>query len=470
MFNLVLSIINVFLSTSFSPLFLFLNNVDQATIFEILHPLLLVNGISFIVFILFIFLIKDFKKAAIVTALFSILFANYKYIELVINKIFPFAKYWHIVPVLIIILIYIGILFKRLSKDLTNVMLNVSLITFTVLIMINLVPSIPVILDRISIQSKVEIDQSNNGEKLNNVEVNGEKLPNIYLLLFDEYSPSPFMKKYYNYDSSFVGEELNKLGFSVSETGHNTYPSTVVVTTQLFNLDESIVDENTPEYKCLEYRENNLLVRQAQQHGYTLNGVGYSYFYGVEPRNAGDSITGAQTMSGETMDILFLKNTPLYPFVEQDSYPLSAKLTKNNLEYLSSEECISLDGGVFTISHLLLPHEPFYFNANGDLNSKVVSDWKDKNYYLHQYKFTSDQIIKIANNLVSNDPESIIIIMSDHSARAASDPDLSGVWFSEEDKTNFFNAVYLGGKTIKIDGLSGVDTLKLVFQSIMNFS
>ena len=54
--------------------------------------------------------------------------------------------------------------------------------------------------------------------------------------------------------------------------------------------------------------------------------------------------------------------------------------------------------------------------------------------------------MEIVESIVENDPNSIIIIQSDHSARASSDDDLFLNIFSLEDMSSVFNAVYCKGE------------------------
>jgi len=91
-----------------------------------------------------------------------------------------------------------------------------------------------------------------------------------------------------------------------------------------------------------------------------------------------------------------------------------------------------------------------------------MSKNKEKKYYLGQYIFATEKMREIAELLVENDPNSIIIIQSDHGARASSDPDLFLEIFPLEDVSNIFNAVYYKGEKLDIEGLSGVNTLRLV--------
>ena len=72
----------------------------------------------------------------------------------------------------------------------------------------------------------------------------------------------------------------------------------------------------------------------------------------------------------------------------------------------------------FCYAHFLIPHGQFYRDSAGayrtpeeilDMNSLA-----DKGQYLAYLKYTNNIIEKLVNNIIANDPQSTIIIMSDH--------------------------------------------------------
>jgi hypothetical protein len=121
--------------------------------------------------------------------------------------------------------------------------------------------------------------------------------------------------------------------------------------------------------------------------------------------------------------------------------------------------------GVFTAFHINLPHCPFSFDEDGNrVKSTHYINWKDQKYYLGQYKYATKLMQKIVDTIIANDPESIIILQSDHSARAMEDAAVHKT-FDYNDITNFFNAVYFHGNELDIEGLSGINTLAKVLNT-----
>ena len=72
----------------------------------------------------------------------------------------------------------------------------------------------------------------------------------------------------------------------------------------------------------------------------------------------------------------------------------------------------------FCYAHFLLPHGQFYRDSAGAFNTPEeildMNSLADKSQYLAYLKYTNNIIEKLVNNIVANDPQSIIIVMSDH--------------------------------------------------------
>lgn len=72
----------------------------------------------------------------------------------------------------------------------------------------------------------------------------------------------------------------------------------------------------------------------------------------------------------------------------------------------------------FCYAHFLLPHGQFYRDSSGAFNTPQqildMNSLADKSQYLSYLKYTNNIIENLVDQMVSNDPQSIIIIMSDH--------------------------------------------------------
>ncbi|MBR2724247.1 MAG: hypothetical protein IKB72_02265, partial [Ruminococcus sp.] len=111
----------------------------------------------------------------------------------------------------------------------------------------------------------------------------------------------------------------------------------------------------------------------------------------------------------------------------------------------------------------LIPHQPFYFDEEGNLKetNKYLNDWSTKDHYLEQYKYSTKLLTQSIENIIENDPESIIIIMSDHGLRMHEVG--RDTWMKDmtpRDNADIICAVYYKGEDFTdIEGLCGANVL-----------
>lgn len=456
----VQALLSVVAVASYPAIFLYFQNADEARFSEAVSPLFIFIAVGVILFTTVFFFIKCVSKAAIITNSFMLVLLNYSLLENGINKIFPDLRYWHVLPIFLFILFHIAwFIYKKLDKEIANITVLVLCIVFCGLILFNGATAAPTIINKISNEKQAK-EQKN--ITTHPVEDNKD-MPNIYFLIFDEYSSIDFMKKYYNYDNSAFTDYLEEIGFNVSYTSHNDSIETATITANLVNL-EYLVTSKMSILEKDKYRKNNYLFKYIEGKGYRITGVGNMEPYGIENAASKYVDLSTKTIDGKTIvDIIFM-NTAIHPFYKIPSYKNAEQKIINSLQYLKNPN--NFTSNSFTICHILCPHEPFLFDKNGYTYDNPGANWKDQKYYLEQYIFITNQIIKIVESIVNSDPESCIIIQSDHSARANSDPDLFMKLFTHKDMSNIFNAVYFRKEKIDIEGLSGVNTLRKVFNRI----
>lgn len=80
-----------------------------------------------------------------------------------------------------------------------------------------------------------------------------------------------------------------------------------------------------------------------------------------------------------------------------------------------------MQGPKFVFLHLKCPHFPFVFDQDGGaVDPAHITNIKDKQYYLGQYKFINKRILEVIDKLqqLSSIPP-IIILQSDHGQRGS---------------------------------------------------
>jgi hypothetical protein len=87
----------------------------------------------------------------------------------------------------------------------------------------------------------------------------------------------------------------------------------------------------------------------------------------------------------------------------------------DSVQRISEEQSISPK---FVYAHFYLPHPPFFYNSNGELNkiNEVVTkkSFRNKNLFLSYLQFTNNIILEVCSNILKKDSTSLIILESDH--------------------------------------------------------
>ena len=449
----LISILGVLIAAVFTELLLYFQNIEEVAFIEVLPVLFCFIVLGLLLFGLIMLIMRKPEKASIITIFAIMVIINYTFIEEGIQSIVSTLKYWHIVPILLVLFIFLSILFcKKVPDEICKILLLTILITFSSMLIINFFASIP------TINAKSRAKQNNNQYFERREENKNEELPNIYYLLFDEYSSYDFMLKYYNYDNGAFLDKLKNQGFSISYNSHNESVSTVTVTANLMNL-EYIVNDSWPAYEKDEARKNGKLYEILLNHGYRLFSLTDSY--GLPVIDQQHETSKAMTVSGETLGDIIIQKSIFYPFITVNRQGLQSTI-ENIKSFICKEE-----KNRFLIVHLELPHQPFIYDRDGNIIENVNTDWKNKQYYLNQYIYATKVMEDLVNCIIKHDSKSVIILQSDHSARASTDPDIFKKVFTMEDMTNCFNCVYYMGEPIEIEGLSGINTERLVLEKLL---
>jgi hypothetical protein len=457
----ILPILSVLAVSAFPAMFMYFQNADEAEFAEVVVPLIIFIATGAVFFVLFLIISKNTSKSAVIASMFVFVLLNYSLLERGIQKIFPGLNYWHVIMLSLFILGHIAwFVCKKASGELVHTVTMVMCIVFCGLILFNGITAAPTIIDKVSFRRRMVKEQE---IKMPQTDENGTKLPNFYYLIFDEFSTNDFMLKYYNYDNSIFTNKLEEMGFNVSHTSHNNSSMTSTVVTNYVNLDY-VVNDTTPNYEKEQLRHNNKLFEILKSKGYHITGVGSAIdCFGLDGDIDKSSSSVAVTAEGKTMKDMLLNNTAAYPFISF-SYSIDQEIILNALNYMKTPQNFPKNSA-FTMFYIVCPHEPFYFDAQGNTYAKPTSNWKDQQYYLGQFIYITNQIIEVAASIIENNPDCIIVLQSDHSARASTD---TSVKFDSFDMTGILNAVYFNGEKLDISGLSGVDTIKKVLTKLLS--
>ena len=465
--SLLLSILSVLAVSLYPAVFLYTQNAAEASLSDIASPALYFACGGLGIFALLWLFTRKHKHAAIATCITMLALLNYSSIESLMCMISDELRYWHCLTILIVLLVHIIVLIaKKLNDEWAGYVNGILAGVFSLLIVMNSAMAVPSIMNKMEAERELAAQRAAMQAQQKESD---EYLPNIYFIILDEYSGYNTLKKIYGYDNDPFLTQLESLGFTVSRDSYNETYDTLYVTANLVNLSYDAKYGITTGAELDSMRQHGTMFQILSEHGYQFRGVGSdSYMYGLERADmAEQEDSNAKTLNGETIETLLYLNTCLYPFYSSATSASGQQDILISFDYLSDPENIP-QSSTFTMMHVVFPHQPFIFDANGSPVAYENSfNWGDKSFYLNQLLYCNDLTEDLVTALVANDPNAIIILQSDHGARASGDPDLFMKLIPVEDMKNVLNAVYLSGESFEImQGHSGVNTLRLLMNEL----
>lgn len=437
---------------------LFLNNINEVRFTEILLPVFINIIISEIIFAIIYAVTRQYIASIAYSVVLFYIGMNFKeYFYKLIDTVY----YWNAVPIVlyltIVILIIIHQTKLRLILDKLLLFATIGVVCAAGLTLFN---NADILMKQSTVHDNTTANKIDN---ITNVIDKRADLPNIYYIILDEYSSFKQMKKWYDYDNKEFYDFLKKYNFNIVSDSQNESMNTLTIhiTTNLINLDYVSTD-NTDFFGSQQKRNNPYLFKLLDEYGYTIE-----YYGGPAIGWKNNEMVNNQstTASGEKFIDLIYKNNILYPFVKKEKTAAAEKELKFWEQFLNTERSKNNN---FVFFHSNGGHIPFSFDEYGNKISFTKSmDLRDKSVYIAQYKYITRLTMDAVKQIINKEPNSVIIIMSDHSMRYLED-DSGKKIIPIHDFQQVLNAVYFQGKKIDLaDNLSGVNTLRTILDMIL---
>lgn len=306
--------------------------------------------------------------------------------------------------------------------------------------------------------------------------------PDIYFLVFDEYSSSIALKETWNYDNSDLDTFLSKKGFKLLPYSRSNYNFTEFSIASTLNMEYlKIPDPSACTVKdynnCFELIKNSQVSSILDLMGYDI--VNYSIFdIQKNPSPVKENflplktklITSQTFISRIERDLFHLLLVGKFE-VKWLSKDLIYGTYHNNKKIISAvldDSAIDTNRPRFVYSHIEMPHPPFYFNKYGKEKTKeqIIKDnmTRDMSAYLDYLPKTNEVIKQIVNKILGSVKKPVaIVLIGDHGYR-------------EKQERNFqfrnLNAVYLssGNYSGFYDGITNVNEYRVLFNTLFKAS
>lgn len=298
--------------------------------------------------------------------------------------------------------------------------------------------------------------------------------PDIFFLLFDEYSNPGSLLEQYGYHNP-IDSLLTARGFHFQSHSRSNYNFTAFSMSSILNMTyiDGLKDPRAvtaEDYaNCNILIRDNRLIRFLDQQGYEI--VNYSVFdLAGNPSMVDQSFLPLKTklISDRTLfsrlnkDIGWLLMTR-WPFNMLESNSIRRHRLNNELfaKKVKEEAARKSDKPRFVYGHFYMPHAPFFYNSKNELKdeSTIYNEFVNPKapYYLDYIPHSNKELLSIVDTIRAKSPNAAIIIMSDHG-------------FREKDGKNYpqffrnLNAVYFpdGDYRGLYDSISAVNQFRVI--------
>lgn len=265
--------------------------------------------------------------------------------------------------------------------------------------------------------------------------------PDIYYIMLDDYASPEILKSQFGYDMSDFTQFLSDNGFYIPSNSHQLYPYTTMslASTMTANYNSDMIRQfaKSSEQTIIPYNlavRNSPVANHLKSLGYSYNLIGNWYeTSNLSPlANHQFGQEGLLTLFGHTFILDNFPKQQLSESVIWKFLPPKLMIGKFNLlgyvnastpdmTLASLQELKSAinqpPGGRFIFAHFLVPHEPYYFNADGSISRDIDGDNTGKpikQKYVDQVKFINNKLKDIISSIKrQSQGQAVVLLQSD---------------------------------------------------------
>jgi len=487
-----LPFIHPFLFALAPVLFLYAQNLDVVDFEHVLQTLVIVMVITSILLVILNLIFRNAEKAGIICSLSLFLFFLYGHVYGVVQpaKIDSIEIDWsylqHLVVMGVWISIFVLVIFIIIKKnfDLSKITAFVST-TAGVFVLLSLVQ---IISHSFSSTTAVETQGGAN----ETVVVQNDKMPDVYYIILDGYARSDVLDEVFEYDNSEFITGLEDMGFYVASKSRSNYPQTYFSLASSLNMEyvnylsEEVGEESDDRTQIVGLIKKNKVHGLFKELGYKTV-IFASSVHGLEFENADLKKRSKKSALNEFENIL-LQTTAfrfVYEFMLNNSSIFYAEIRRDVINYSfdSLLEIAKDEAATFTFLHVLSPHPPFIFEANGDPVPDPLAFFTDgdhfpgsQEYYIDKYKnqvsYLNQKVLSILAELIeSSDQKAIVILQADHGSGSHlywEDPENTNM----KERMSILNAYLLpeGGEKLLYSEITPVNSFRVLLNHYFDAS
>jgi len=256
--------------------------------------------------------------------------------------------------------------------------------------------------------------------------------PDIYYIILDRYANADTLREIYHFDNQPFLHELEQRGFAIAHHAWANYFKTALsvyssLNATLIDPEKLGVDMSKPS----RFVEIQTALRDHLAVPSALKAIGYDYVHiggWWEPTatNVDADVSLRYQGSTEFMNAVWSTTAmslfwpPVYGGTGPDGETMPfGELARDGAMYAFNalEQSSDRPGPTFVFAHILLPHPPYIFNADGSPVDRYTANHRPENIsYIEQLRFTNGRVLEAIDRLMQHDPDEpdpIIIVQAD---------------------------------------------------------
>ena len=487
------------LAASVLPLLILHSNNTGIRFLEVLLPTGIILAAAVVLFLLLWLITRKPLLAAMMTAVIILMAMGFHLFRRGANLMFSGKKAaWAAIIIWLIVLAALIFLLIRIRKvAILPQIAEILCIVMAVLIAFNAIRIVPALIRHAELnnypsQSPAEAPVMTSEEemKTHTVEKNGR---NFYWIILDEYADDYTMQTYFGREDDSFTKYLQDNGFSVSTSSYsNSNNSTLcaidAVTLSYYSSEAAIrraEGDKNPTKEGSKLRRTGELYTALKEQDYQIYQVSshpghYMVVDSLLPQSLMEQLMVSTTVDGLSVLDLAQNMSVLSGFSQlfaqknEDGDTVSAQLFNASFrtrvlsvyDYYDNPENLCFKNKTALFTYILCPHTPFVFDAEGNnVPSRYRRNWTNPAHYAAQHQYITVRTQNMIENILKTDPDAIILLQSDHGVRGGYFVN-KGLQIDYADQRRIYNALYFGGEPVDIEGLTAVNTLRLILTKL----
>lgn len=441
-------------------------------------------GITAVLYLIIRKISKHGVGAGVATTLLMALFIYWGEVVRFVNKLLHTANFVHLPALFAIWIIVTILLAKTVNKQQERTRARL-LLYFNVLFVLYIGVEGGRLIYAVAMREGQQPIISRTTEDIDRT-IKPTKGPNVYLLLFDEYSSTASLREEWGYDNSWIDSMLVARSFKLNSTSKSNYQLTPFSMATMLNMDYFTPGFEqkyigAPDYpKVYELIERAKVVSLFKERGYGFYNLSIFDIDGQPRPDLRDLLVDGRDLL--TVNNLYHVTKATYiPYLQNRQaikhnpnfhdpafYYFDIYNNKRMQDLLQVARQQS-DKPKFAYAHFLMPHAPFFYDSVGNYLpvavAKQVSAPQSTQYYWHNVKHTNKKMLEMVDGILKSEHgNAIIVVLGDHGFRGADKT-------KEKDEIfRNFSAVYFPDKDYSgvPDTVTNVNIFRIVLNKVFN--